>query len=163
MVAGSARSGWSYAGWVSEATDVSGSGDWPGRSLGLPREGPRSVAGRGVRLGALLIDLALMGLVTSLFMPVDLQSPEQMQQYNYTAVLVWYVVTVVMVGLFGFTPGKLLLGLHVARIDGTPMVNPLRAMLRTLLLAVIIPAALVDADGRGLHDKLTGTVVIRTR
>jgi uncharacterized RDD family membrane protein YckC len=43
------------------------------------------------------------------------------------------------------------------------MVNPLRAMLRTLLLAVIVPAALVDADGRGLHDKVTGTVVVRTR
>lgn len=136
---------------------------WPGRHLGLPEEGPGSVAGRGPRLGALLIDLALMGLVTSLFVPVDLNQPEQMQQYNYIAVLVWYVITVAMVGLFGFTPGKLLLGMQVVRIDGSPMVNPLRAMLRTLLLAVIVPAALIDADGRGLHDKFTGTVVVRTR
>jgi uncharacterized RDD family membrane protein YckC len=121
------------------------------------------VAGRGVRLGALVIDLALMGLVTSLFVRVDLNQPEQMRQFNYTSVLVWYVITVAMVGLFGFTAGKLLLGMRVVRVDGNAMVNPLRAMLRTLLLAVIVPAALVDADGRGLHDKLTGTVVVRTR
>lgn len=136
---------------------------WPGQHLGLAEEGPGSVAGRGIRLGALLIDLALMGLVTSLFVPVDLNQPEQMQQYNYTAVIVWYVITVAMVGLFGFTPGKLLLGMQVVRVDGSAMVNPLRAMLRTLLLAVIVPAALIDADGRGLHDKFTGTVVVRTR
>jgi uncharacterized RDD family membrane protein YckC len=121
------------------------------------------VAGRGVRLGALLIDLALMGLVTSLFVPVDLNQPDQMRQYNYIAVVVWYVVTVAMVGFFGFTVGKLLLGVQVVRVDGSAMVNPPRAMLRTLLLAVIVPAALVDADGRGLHDKFTGTVVVRTR
>lgn len=136
---------------------------WPGQHLGLAEEGPGSVAGRGARLGALLIDLAVMGLITSLFMPVDLNQPEQMRQYNYIAVLVWYVVTVAMVGLFGFTVGKLLLGLQVVRVDGSAMVNPLRAMLRTLLLAVIVPAALVDADGRGLHDRFTGTVVVRTR
>jgi uncharacterized RDD family membrane protein YckC len=173
MVAGWARSAWFYAGRVSNATGPSTSGglgepgdtteEWPGRNLGLPQDGPGSVAGRGVRLGALVIDLALMGLVTSLFVHVDLNEPERMQQFNYLAVLVWYVVTVAMVGLFGFTAGKLLLGMQVVRVDGATMVNPLRAMLRTLLLAVIVPAALVDADGRGLHDKVTGTVVVRTR
>jgi uncharacterized RDD family membrane protein YckC len=173
MVVGWARSAWSYAGRVSNATGPSTSGglgepgdagqEWPGRNLGFPQDGPGSVAGRGVRLGALVIDLALMGLVTSLFVPVDLNQPEQMQQFNYISVLVWYVITVAMVGLFGFTAGKLLLGLRVVRVDGIVMVNPLRAMLRTLLLAVIVPAALVDADGRGLHDKITGTVVVRTR
>lgn len=173
MVAGWARSAWSYAGPVSNARGSSTSGDlgepgdaaqeWPGKNLGLPENGPGSVAGRGVRLGALVIDLALMALVTSLFVRVDLNQPEQMQHFNYVSVAVWYVVTVAMVGLFGFTPAKLLLGMRVVRLDGTSMVNPLRAMLRTLLLAVIVPAALVDADGRGLHDRLTGTVVVRTR
>ena len=38
-----------------------------------------------------------------------------------------------------------------------------RAVPRTLLVALIIPAAIWDADRRGLHDKLFGTVVVRTR
>lgn len=136
---------------------------WPGEHLGLPEQGPGSVAGRGARFGALLIDLILSGLVTSLFVEVDVTKPEVMQQYNYLAVLVWFVISVVMVGLFGFTPGKALLGMRVVRLDGKPMVTPLRAIPRTLLTALLLPPAIADADGRGLHDRVTGTVVVRTR
>lgn len=136
---------------------------WPGEHLGLPEHGPGSVAGRGARFGALLIDLVLAGLVTSLFVEVDVSRPEVMQQYNYLAVLVWFVIAVAMVGLFGFTPGKALLGIRVVRLDGKPMVTPLRAIPRTLLTALILPPAIADADGRGLHDRVTGTVVVRTR
>ena len=173
MPARCTRSTGPYPGSVSKATGsslpggVGESGDadqeWPGQHLGLPREGPGSAARRGVRFAALLVDLVLMALVTSLFVRVDLNDTHQMQHFNYISVLVWYVVTVAMVGLFGFTVGKLLFGLQVVRIDGASMVNPPRAMLRTALLALIVPAALADADDRGLHDKLSGTVVVRTR
>lgn len=149
--------------WLSGGVDESGSQEWPGERLGLPRSGPGSVAGRGLRFGALLVDLVLMALVTSLFVSVDFQDPDQMRQFNYISVLVWFVITVTMVGLFGFTAGKLLFGLQVVRIDGKSMVTPLRALPRTLLLALIVPAAFADADNRGLHDKVTGTVVVRTR
>lgn len=121
------------------------------------------MAGRGARLAALLIDLVLMSLVTSLFVPVDIDQPEVMRRFNYLALLVWFVITVVMIGLFGFTAGKALLGVRVVRLDGRPMVGPLYAIVRTLLTALILPAAVADADGRGLHDKITGTVVVRTR
>lgn len=164
---------WPYSGGVSRTTGSWLSGgigesgdetqDYPGERLGLPREGPGSVAPRGTRLLALLIDLITASLATSVFMPMDLQTPEVMQRFNYIALLVWFVLTVVMVGLFGFTLGKMLLGLRVVRLDGKPMVNPLRAIPRTLLTALLIPAALADADSRGLHDKVTGTVVVRTR
>ncbi len=137
--------------------------EWPGERLGLPKEGPGSIATRGVRLLALLVDLALMALVTSLFVEVDVNRPDVMQQFNYLSGLVWFVITSVMVALFGFTAGKALFGLRVVRLDGKPMVGPLRAVPRTVLTALILPAAIGDADSRGLHDKATGTVVVRTR
>jgi uncharacterized RDD family membrane protein YckC len=151
--------------WLSGGIGESGDAaqEYPGERLGLPKEGPGAVAGRGVRFAALLIDLVLMGLITSLFVQVDVNQPEVMRQYNYIAVVVWFVITVVMVSLFGFTAGKALLGIRVVRLDGKPMVAPLRAVPRTLLIALVLPAALSDADGRGLHDKVTGTVVVRTR
>jgi uncharacterized RDD family membrane protein YckC len=168
-----ARCAWSYSGGVSKTTGSWLSGGigesgaqsqaWPGERLGLPQSGPGSVAPRGLRLLALIVDLVLMSLVTSLFVEVDVQRPEVMRQFNYLSVLVWFVVTAVMVALFGFTAGKALLGLRVVRLDGKPLVGPLRAVPRTLLTAVILPAALSDADGRGLHDKAVGTVVVRTR
>lgn len=137
--------------------------EWPGQRLGLPKDGPGSVATRGARLLALLVDLVLMALVTSLFVEVDVNRPDVMQRFNYLSVLVWFVITALMISLFGFTAGKALFGLRVVRLDGRPMVGPLRAVPRTVLTALLLPAAIGDADGRGLHDKATGTVVVRTR
>jgi uncharacterized RDD family membrane protein YckC len=33
---------------------------------------------------------------------------------------------------------------------------------RTALLIVVIPAVIWDADQRGLHDKVAGTVLVRS-
>ncbi|MGB3438012.1 MAG: RDD family protein [Actinophytocola sp.] len=136
---------------------------WPGQRFGLPENGPGSIATRGVRLLALLVDFVLMALATSLFVETDVNRPDVMQTFQLAATLVWFVVTSVMVALFGFTAGKALFGLRVVRIDGKPMVGPVRAVPRTVLTALILPAAIGDADGRGLHDKVTGTMVVRTR
>jgi uncharacterized RDD family membrane protein YckC len=35
------------------------------------------------------------------------------------------------------------------------------AALRTALLMLLIPALISDRDGRGLHDRAAGTVVVR--
>jgi uncharacterized RDD family membrane protein YckC len=137
--------------------------EWPGERLGLPKTGPGSVATRGVRLLALLVDLVLMTLVTSLFVEMDVTDPAVMRHFNYVSVLVWFVITSVMISLFGFTAGKALFGLRVVRLDGKQVVGPVRAVPRTVLTALLLPAAIGDADGRGLHDKVTGTVVVRTR
>lgn len=136
---------------------------WPGEHFGLPREGPGSVAGRGARLVALLVDFVVASLLTSLFVEMDIQRPEVMQTFNYWAVLVWFLVSVGAVSLFGFTPGKFLLGLRVVRTDGSSMVGPLRAVPRAVLTALVLPAAIIDANGRGLHDRAVATVVLRTR
>jgi hypothetical protein len=34
---------------------------------------------------------------------------------------------------------------------------------RTFLVALIIPAVVLDLDGRGWHDKAVGTIVLRFR
>ncbi|GAB3453972.1 RDD family protein [Actinophytocola sediminis] len=136
---------------------------WPGERLGLPKEGPGAVGGRGARFAALFVDLVLAALVTTLFVETDLDRPEVMQTFNYWAILVWFVISVMAVSLFGFTPGKFALGLRVVRLDGAPMVGPLRAIPRAMLTAILVPAALQDQNGRGLHDRVIGTVVVRTR
>ena len=65
----------------------------------------------------------------------------------------------VAVRLFGFTPGQLALGLGVISLDGRLGVG--RVAARGLLLALVIPALFIDADGRGLHDRVSGTAVVR--
>ncbi|PZP04804.1 MAG: RDD family protein, partial [Dermacoccus nishinomiyaensis] len=39
----------------------------------------------------------------------------------------------------------------------------LAGAVRTVLLCLAIPAVVTDSSGRGLHDKLAGTVIVRTR
>lgn len=136
---------------------------WRGERLGLPERGPGSVASTGIRLAHLLVDLVLASLVTSVFFRPQFDQPEVMQTFNYWALLTWFVIAVVPVSLAGFTPGMALLGLRVVRMDGTPMVGPLRAIPRTLLTALVIPAAIWDRDGRAWHDKVAGTILLRTR
>ena len=131
---------------------------YPGETLGLPRSGPGSLASMGRRLLALLIDwlisygLALLVLAAGVFPKTALS----------TAILViWLLLGVVSVRLFGFTPGQLALGLQVAAVDGRVPVGLGRLAVRGLLIALIVPALFVDSDGRGLQDQVTRTAVIR--
>jgi uncharacterized RDD family membrane protein YckC len=129
----------------------------------LPESGVGSVARGGTRLLALVLDLVLASLVTSLFMRPDFQDSAAMQNYNLWAVAVWAVITVVPVSFFGFTPGMTATGIRVGRLDGASMVGAWRAIVRTALTFVIIPAAVRNVDGRSWLDRVTGTVVVRMR
>lgn len=131
--------------------------------MGLPKSGPGSVAGSGRRLLALLIDLLWAALLTSLFVLPDYSDVALMQEYNLWSLAAWALITVIPVTVFGSTPGMAGIGLHVARLDGSKMVGLSRALLRAGLTFLIIPAAVRNDDGRGWHDRLTGTVVLRVR
>ncbi|GAA4546719.1 RDD family protein [Amycolatopsis samaneae] len=121
------------------------------------------MAGGGARLLGLVIDLVLAALVTAMFVRPNLQDPAMMQTFNQWSVVVWAIITVVSAAFFGFTPGMGAVGIRVARLDGASMVGLWRAVVRTALTFVIIPAAVRNADGRSWLDRLTGTVVIRMR
>jgi len=126
-----------------------------GQQLGLPEEGPGSIARPGRRLGALAVDWGLCVLIA-----YGLITDGYGQATSNWALLLFFVLGVLTVGTVGFTPGKRLFGLRVVALEsGT--VNPLRALLRTALLCVAIPALIWDRDGRGLHDRLAQTVEVR--
>ncbi|WP_406435043.1 RDD family protein [Streptomyces sp. NBC_00631] len=126
-----------------------------GEQLGLPQDGPGSIARPGRRLAALAVDWALCvliayGLITHGYTPAT----------SNWALLIFFVLGVLTVGTIGFTPGKRLFRLRVVGV-GTGRVQPLRALARTALLCVAIPALVWDRDGRGLHDRLARTVEVR--
>ena len=134
-----------------------------GERLGLPESGAGAVARPARKVGAFLVDLVCAGLITSFFVPLRFTDPAAMQTYNTWSTIVWAVITLVGVGFFGLTPGMTVLGIRVVRLDGKAMVGPLRALLRTVLTALVVPPVIWDIDFRGWHDKAAGTVVIRLR
>jgi uncharacterized RDD family membrane protein YckC len=132
--------------------------EYPGETLGLPERGPHSLARMGRRLGALLVDWLLAYGLAALAMTLGLVSLPLLS----TAVLViWLVLGAVAVRLFEFTPGQFVLGLRVASIDRRVHIGLGRAALRGVMIALVIPALFVDVDGRGLHDRATGSAVVR--
>lgn len=77
-------------------------------------------------------------------------------------VLVVYVAeSAAFTWLLGGSFGKLVTRLRVVPADGRlrPL-NPLKALLRQVLVALVIPPLVYRADGRGLHDMVAGTVTV---
>lgn len=129
---------------------------YPGEYLGLPPTGSGSQASVARRMGAVLIDwlicLAAATLIT--------MNTNALGDRATLTLLLWVVMGILTGWLFARTPGMAALGMGVARVDAEVPVGFWRAALRTILTAFIFPAAMVDADGRGMHDRATNTTVI---
>jgi uncharacterized RDD family membrane protein YckC len=145
--------------WMPGA-DVGTAGAHPGERFGLPATGVSSVAGFGRRLAALTIDWLLGYLIAAL-----VTSPDPLVTPNFGLYVlgVWFLLTAVPVAIFGSSAGMTALGIRVASIDNAVVVGVPRALLRTFLIALVVPPLVRDSDGRGWHDRATRTVVVRTR
>lgn len=119
-----------------------------------PAAGPGSVAPFGARVNAFLLDCLAAALVAAAFTAPDLP-----RNWSLVSFAVLYVGGT---ALAGQTLGMRLLGLRLARVDRPGRIGPVAAVVRTALVMLVIPALLRDADGRGWHDRLTRTAVIRT-
>jgi uncharacterized RDD family membrane protein YckC len=128
-----------------------------GERLGLPERGGGSVAGFGARLLALCVDWAACLLVVRLLFP---ERAYGSAPYASATLAVFAVEVALLTWLGGASFGQRLRRLGVARLDGAP-VGLWRALVRTALILVVVPALVTDRDGRGLHDRAAGTVVLR--
>jgi uncharacterized RDD family membrane protein YckC len=132
--------------------------------FGLPRQGPGSAAPMGVRLAALVIDWVLCLLIVSAVTRHSLAHPgdRAYQVTQYWTFLVCALEIYLLTAVSGLTVGKRLLGLKVIRTDGgRPGFG--WAAVRTLLLFCAVPPLFGDKDQRGLHDRASDTIVVRTR
>lgn len=129
---------------------------YPGELLGLPEKGRGAMAPFGRRLIAIFVDWALCSLIAVAFLGYEWGG----HGGSVWPLLVFAVENVLLVGTLGSTFGHRLLGLRVIRFDGHPA-GPLRALVRTVLLCLAVPALIFDRDGRGWHDRAAGTVIVR--
>ncbi|MFS0893851.1 RDD family protein [Microbacterium sp. 179-I 3D3 NHS] len=123
---------------------------YPGERLGFPESGPGSIGRPGRRIGALAIDWVAAVIISIAFFEYD----------SLATMAVFAVVQILFIPTAGGSPGHRILGMRVVRLDGA-WVGLWRPLVRTVLLILVIPAVIWDADQRGLHDKAAGTVLIR--
>ena len=126
--------------------------DYPGQRLGLAKQGPGSAAGFGPRILAIMID----------WLPCAVAAQQLTSNPAFSALALFAAVTAVSIGIAGRTPGHAVAGLRVALLDGR-RAGFGAGVIRTVLLCLVIPPVVYNADGRGLHDRAVGTIVLRTR
>lgn len=127
---------------------------WPGERLGLPETGPNSVGRVGRRLAALAIDWASAMIIALVFLPYE------SGLYSWLTLGIFVLLQVLFIPTIGGSVGHRLVGLRVVPVSGG-WVGLWRPIVRTALLAIVVPAVIWDSDQRGFHDKLAGTVLIR--
>ncbi|MWV49970.1 RDD family protein [Rathayibacter sp. VKM Ac-2803] len=127
-----------------------GPSSWPGERLGLPEAGRMSVGRVGRRVAALAVDLAVSALLSLAFFDYD----------RWASLILFVVLQAVFIPTIGGSIGHRLLGMRVIRLGGG-WVGVWRPLVRSVLLAVLVPALVWDSDQRGFHDKVAGTVLVR--
>lgn len=123
----------------------------------MPEAGPGSLASFGRRLVAVLVDWFLCTVIAAGLLGYRLGGGGV---GPLKPLAVFILMNVLLVGTLGSTIGHRLLGIRVVRIGGVSA-GPIVAVVRTILLAVVIPAVIWDRDTRGFHDKIAGTVTMR--
>ncbi|MGW8483848.1 RDD family protein [Microbacterium sp. NPDC055903] len=134
---------------------------YPGERLGLPESGTGSVGRVGRRIAALAIDYLAATIIATGFLGYDqFALPSEAGFTLFTPMIVFAVLQIVFIPTLGGSPGHRIVGLRVVSARGG-WVGLWRPIVRTLLLVIVIPAVIWDADQRGLHDKAAGTLLLR--
>jgi uncharacterized RDD family membrane protein YckC len=114
----------------------------------------REVAGMGRRFIAITLDWLMSWAVGSLIF-------SQNQGRSLWIPLVFFLEIVLLTWLTGASAGQRVLGLTVRSYpEGFALTLP-KVILRTLLILLVIPAVVYDAEGRGLHDRIVSSAVFR--
>ncbi|MDO8731838.1 MAG: RDD family protein [Actinomycetota bacterium] len=120
---------------------------------------PGELAGLGRRLAAITIDWVTSLLVASVIFP-------GLRPWSENAaipiLLVFFAEITLFTWFFASSFGQRLLRVEVVDLHGVRL-SLWRIALRTLLICFVIPAVVLDSQGRGLHDRAVGSVAIRYR
>lgn len=126
--------------------------EYPGERLGLPKTGPGSIARLPRRIGAIILDWVL-AMAISHWLTAD---------NSFATLGIFALCQILFIPTLGGSIGHLVFGMRVAALTGT-WVGPLKPLIRTVLLCLVIPLIVWDSDQRGFHDKIAGTVLIEVR
>ncbi|MFP7760582.1 RDD family protein [Marisediminicola sp. LYQ134] len=128
---------------------------YPGERLGLPESGPRSIARLGRRLAGVTIDWGI-----AYFLAWSFFQDDQGIVDGFSISAIFVALQIVFLITAAGAPGHLFLGMRVVPMSGG-WIGFWRPVVRSLLLAIVIPAVIFDSNQRGLHDRIAGTVLVR--
>lgn len=136
--------------------DQASTSAYAGQQLGLPATGPGSLAPLGRRFGGVLVDWLVAQLVVFVFVRSAFGASGAQ---SFLPLGVFALLTVLSLTFVAATLGHHLFGLQLRQVR--PGNYVLQVIVRTALLCLFLPAILTAKDGRGFHDVIAGTVLVR--
>ena len=122
---------------------------------------PRISQGR--RLLGITVDWLAAYAVTLGFFAGSGTLLERSRGAGGTVLLVLAFEYLILVSFGGASFGHRIVGLKVVRFSDGGVTTPLQALIRTALLVVIITAITFDENGRGINERFSNTVLVKTR
>jgi uncharacterized RDD family membrane protein YckC len=112
----------------------------------------------GKRILALIFDWASAILVVQ----VIPNGPDYGTQSNSLLTLLIFAIEVALfTWMMGSSFGQRIVGIRVRDFSINKNPTLLQSLFRTLLIVLLIPPLLADSEGRGLHDRLAKTKLIK--
>ena len=118
----------------------------------------------GRRILALFIDWLASTLAVMLFVggPEAYYSQETGSAASVYTLGLFVLESAFLTALAGGSFGQLATRLRVVRYDGSGRpLDLLRALLRQVMVALVVPPLVFKPDGRGLHDLVVGSATVR--
>ncbi|MEU7902251.1 RDD family protein [Actinoplanes sp. NPDC049118] len=106
----------------------------------------------GRRFAALLIDWALCLVIASFY--------ADPRVIAWPPVVLLILFNALFIGPFGQTPGMALARLRCVSAADGGAIGVLMGLVRGVLLALLVPAVIMDDNRRGLHDRAAGSIVV---
>jgi uncharacterized RDD family membrane protein YckC len=117
-------------------------------------------AGWGRRILALVVDWFASTLVVIVFVG-GLDGWAGNSNANVYVLGVFVLESAAFMATTGGSFGQVATRLRVVRENGDPRpIDPLRALARQILVALVVPPLVFRPDGRGLHDMAAGSAVV---
>lgn len=108
-------------------------------------------AGLGRRFLALMIDWAMCSVVAGLI---------GFESKSLTVLILFFIEVSVLTTLQQASAGQRILKMRVVDFTNSGLVPPQKVLLRTFLICLVLPA-IFTREGRGLHDWIANSVVVR--
>jgi uncharacterized RDD family membrane protein YckC len=112
----------------------------------------------GRRFAALMVDwLACYFIVAASTGGLGAMAPNR----SLSVLALFFVEIAILSALQGATLGHKIFGIRIIRFSDGGAISPLAALIRSALLVTVIFAITFDENGRGMHERLSGSVLTR--
>jgi uncharacterized RDD family membrane protein YckC len=112
----------------------------------------------GRRFAALMVDwLACYFIVAASAGGVGKMAPNR----SLTVLALFFAEIAILSALQGASLGHKIFGIKIVRFSDGGAINPIQALIRSALLVSVIFAITFDENGRGMHERFSGSVLTR--